>query len=219
LKVDMHVHTHGSFDCLSPPDAVLAFARKRGIDRLCITDHNEIDVALRMRDRHPDTVIVGEEVKTAERVDVIGLFLEERIPAGTPAAETCARIREQGGLVYLPHPFARGRGGGGRILLEIGDRIDIVEAFNARVHERVVNERAETWGRNAGIALGAGSDAHTPAEVGRAYVEVRRFAMEPAAFLDAVREGHVHGRTSSRLVHLASTWAKLRKRLGSGGRT
>jgi predicted metal-dependent phosphoesterase TrpH len=213
----MHIHTRASFDCLSDPDAVVAAARKRGIDRVCITDHNEIAAAQRLRDRHPDVVIVGEEVKTAERVDVIGLFLDEKIPKGTPGRETCERIRAQGGLVYLPHPFARGKGGNGQLLPVVEDLVHIVEGFNARLHEQKLNERAQQWAENANLPLGAGSDAHTLAEVGRAWAEVPAFEMNAEAFLDAIRRGRIGGRTSGRHVHAFSTWAKLRKHLGGIG--
>ncbi len=214
MRVDMHIHTSASFDCLSEPEAVLRTALARGVERICVTDHNEIDAALRLRDRFPDRVIVGEEVKTQEGVDVIGLFVEEKIEKGTPARETCERIRAQGGLVYMPHPFARGKGGAGRLLLEIGSLIHIVEGFNARLHDAVLNERAMLWAKNAELPVGAGSDAHTLREVGRAYIEVQPFALEPAAFLEAVRNGVVRGRPSRRIVHVFSTWAKLRKRVG-----
>src|SRR5690606_15713943 len=167
--------------------------------------------ALEMHREYLDIVIVGEEVKTAEGVDIIGLFLEERIPKGTPARETCERIREQGGLVDVPHPFASGKGGGGRVLETIADLIDIIAGFNARLHDSALNDRAVEWGRARGIPLGAGSDAHTLAEVGRAWVEAPRADGGPAAFLEAVRRGTIHGRSSSRAVHLASTWAKLHK--------
>jgi hypothetical protein len=207
----MHIHTRASFDCLSDPDAVLRVATVRGIQRVCITDHNEIEAALRLRDAHPDRVIVGEEVKTAERVDVIGLFIEQKIPRGTPARETCERIRAQGGLVYVPHPFARGKGGGGRILRDIADLIHVVEGFNARLHEPKLNERAMLWAKNANLPVGAGSDAHTLKEVGRAYVEVPTFQLTATSFLDALEHGVVRGRRSRRYVHVLSTWAKLRK--------
>lgn len=213
LRVDMHLHTRYSFDCLSEPAAVLDAALERGIDRICITDHNEIDGALELRDRHPDRVIVGEEVKTAEGVDIIGLFLTERIGKGTPARETCRRIHAQGGLVYVPHPFVGGKGGGGRLLPEIEEEIDIVEGFNARVHLRRLNRRARDWARERDLPVGAGSDAHMLRTVGRAFVEMPRFELGPEAFLAALRAGHVHGEYSSWLVHLASTWAKLRKRM------
>jgi predicted metal-dependent phosphoesterase TrpH len=115
----MHLHTRASFDCLSEPHAVLERALECGLDLICVTDHNEITAAQGLREEFPDRVIVGEEVKTAEGVDIIGLFLTERIAKATPARETCEQIRAQGGLVYVPHPFAGGKGGDGRILQEI----------------------------------------------------------------------------------------------------
>jgi predicted metal-dependent phosphoesterase TrpH len=210
----MHIHTRQSFDCMSDPFAVLEKAIDRGIDRICITDHDEIDTALMMKERYPDRVIVGEEVKTRERVDVIGLYLRERIPGGTPVMETCERIHDQGGLVYMPHPFARGKGGHGRLLLEIGREIDVMEGFNARLHDPRLNERAVRWAENAEVPMGAGSDAHTLREVGRAWASVPAFEDDPQSFLEALGSSILHGDTSSRAVHLASTWAKVRKRLG-----
>jgi predicted metal-dependent phosphoesterase TrpH len=88
-----------------------------------------------------------------------------------------------------------------------------MEAFNARIHEPLLNERAERYARNAGLPLGAGSDAHTLGEVGRAYVTVPEFADDAASFLAALRHSVPHGKASSRFVHLASTWAKVRKRV------
>jgi dephospho-CoA kinase len=209
VRVDMHVHTRLSFDCLSRPDAVVGAALRQGLDRVCITDHNEIEAALELAERFPNRVIPGEEVKTREGVDVIGLYLTEWIPKGTPARETCERIRAQGGLVYVPHPFAGGKGGGGRILEEIQDLVHIVEGFNARLHSSALNVRAQEWARERSLPLGAGSDAHTLAEIGNGYVDMPAFANDATSFLAAVRHATVHGQEASRLVHLASTFAKL----------
>ena len=209
IRMDMHIHTRLSFDCRSEPEAVVERAVEVGLGRICITDHNEVEAALELAERYPDRVIPGEEVKTAEGVDVTGLFVREWIPKGTPARETCERIRDQGGLVYVPHPFARGKGGGGRILGEIGDLVDIVEGFNARLHDASLNQRAQTWALERGLPQGAGSDAHTLGEVGNGWVELDAFDPEPDGLLAALRGGSVHGREASRLVHLASTVAKL----------
>lgn len=213
MKIDMHLHTRASFDCLSDPSAVLERALVCGLDMICITDHNELDTALELSRNHPDRVIAGEEVKTAEGVDVIGLFLSERIPRATPARETCELIRAQGGLVYVPHPFAGGKGGGGRILEQIEDLVDVVEGFNARIHDPALNERAQRWARARGLPLGAGSDAHTLREVGRGHVELPPFDGTPAGFLSSLERGTLHGTLSSHAVHLASTWAKMHKRI------
>jgi predicted metal-dependent phosphoesterase TrpH len=183
------------------------------LDRVCVTDHNEIAAALELRARYPERIIVGEEVKTAEGVDIIGLYISELIPRGTPALETCRRIHEQGGIVYVPHPFASGKGGGGRILEEIEDQVDAVEGFNARLHDQALNERAVAWAEARGRPLGAGSDAHTLPEVGRAWVEVPPFDDHANGFLAALAQGRIQGMSSPRTVHLASTWAKLHKQL------
>lgn len=213
IRIDMHLHTRASHDCLSDPAAVLERARGRGIDRVCVTDHDTMDAALALAARHPERVVAGEEVRTAEGIDVIGLYLREPIPRGTPAEETCARIREQGGIVYLPHPFARGKGGSGRLLDALLPHIDAIEVFNGRLHPASRNREALYWARGLPLLKGAGSDAHTLGEVGAAYVEVPRHPNEPEAFRRALAHAAVRGRSSPWSVHLASTWAKVRKRI------
>ena len=210
-RVDMHIHSRHSFDCLNDPNALIERATALGLDVLCITDHNEIDGALRLKSKYPDRVIVGEEVKTGEGVDVIGLYVHTKIPKGTPARKTCELIHEQGGIVYVPHPYAAGKGGGGRILSVIEDLVDAVEGFNGRIHHPQLNQRAVDWAAQRNLPLGAGSDAHTLAEVGRAFVEVPDFADTAAGFREALRSSKIVGQSSSRLVHAASTYAKLHK--------
>ncbi|MBW3534114.1 MAG: dephospho-CoA kinase [Gemmatimonadetes bacterium] len=213
LRVDFHMHTRASFDCLCDPEAMLAAARSRGVARIAITDHNRLGVALEMAARHPDAVIPGEEVKTAEGIDVIGLYLREEIPRGTPAEEVCRIVKEQGGVSYLPHPYAAGKGGGGRYAEALAPLVDVVEVFNARLHAPRMNAAAAELAERHGALRGAGSDAHTVGEVAGAWVELPPHPNEPAALLEALREGRVHGETAPRRVHLASTWAKVRKRL------
>lgn len=213
LRIDLHLHTQGSFDCLNDPEAVLERARLRGVGRIAITDHNALDVALEMAARHPDRVIAGEEVKTAEGIDVIGLYLSEVIPKGTPAEETCQRIRAQGGISYLPHPFARGKGGGGIHVERLVPFLDVIEVHNGRLRPPELNARAERVAERHRLLRGAGSDAHTLGEVARCWVEVPLHLNRPADLLTALTQAEVHGSTASPAVHLASTWAKVRKRL------
>ena len=212
LRIDLHLHTEGSWDCLSDPEQVLERALQRGMGRIAITDHNELDVALRMAEAYPDQIIPGEEVKTAEGIDVIGLYLSDQIPKGTPARETIEQIREQGGIPYLPHPYAGGKGGGGRMADTLAPLCDIVEVFNARLHKPRQNELAEELAERHGRLRGAGSDAHTLGELGRAHVIVTPHANRPEALLAALESCQTVGTASSRLVHLASTWAKVRGR-------
>ncbi len=214
IRMDMHLHTRHSFDCLSDPAAVLEAADRRGIDRLIVTDHDEIEGALRLREVAPDRVLVGEEVKTAEGFDVIGILLQERIPKGTPARRTCEWIREQGGVVYVPHPFDGARSGGATFLNAIAPLVDVVEVHNARCMLHRYNQRAEAWAAGNGKLRGAGSDAHTLAEIGAGHVELPDFEPHREGLLRALAAARIAGRQrSSPLYRVASTYAKLRRRL------
>lgn len=211
-RMDMHMHTHHSFDCLSAPERILAAARERGLDRIIITDHNQTAGALELQRLDPERVIVGEEVKTAEGFDVIGIFVRELIPKGTPARETCERIRGQGGVVYLPHPFDGSRSGGPELLASLGDLIDVVEVHNARCFPQSLNDRALAWAEDRGLLLGAGSDAHTISEIGRGYVEVPPFEPSREGMMTALAAGRIAGTVNtSPIFRLASAWAKVRK--------
>jgi predicted metal-dependent phosphoesterase TrpH len=219
LRIDLHLHTRGSWDCVSDPERVLERARARGLDRIAITDHDRLHVALEMADRHPEAVIPGEEVKTAEGIDVIGLYLSEEIPGGTPMRETVRRIRAQGGVVYLPHPYAAGKGASGRYAEELAAEVDVIEAWNARLLSRRANERAAALALRHGKPVGAGSDAHTPGEVGNAWVEVPWHENTAAGLVAALSEpgARLHGSRAGLHVFLLSNGAKLWKKLRRPG--
>ena len=211
LRIDMHMHTRDSFDCMSDPVELLSAAKRKGIGRIALTDHNRLRVALEMAKDFPEEIIPGEEVKTREGVDLIGLYLSEEIPKGTSLKRTCSIIKEQGGISYLPHPYAKGKGGSGRYAEEMGKLVDVVEVFNSRLHPLKLNYLAESLADDCSKLRGAGSDAHTVGEVGRAYVEVERHPNDPGSLLAALKFSQIRGVESSRVVHLASTWAKFRR--------
>ena len=207
----MHMHTRDSFDCLSDPVDLLKAAKRKGIGRIALTDHNRLGVALEMAKEFPEEIIPGEEVKTREGVDLIGLYLSEEIPKGTGLKETCQIIKDQGGISYLPHPYARGKGGSGRYADEMGRIVDVVEVFNSRLHPIKRNILAEELADEYSKLRGAGSDAHTVSEVGRAYVELENHPNNAKSLMLALERSQVRGVESSRIVHLASTWAKIGK--------
>lgn len=209
----MHCHTRASKDSLNPYDRIVPTLDARGIDRVVITDHDRIEGALRLHARAPDRVIVGEEVRTKEGPDLIGIFLTELIPRYTPLREACERIRDQGGVVYVPHPFDTRRRGGGELLDGIAGLVDVVEAHNARTFKPEVNARGEAWARARGKLLGAGSDAHTLEEIGTAHVEMPPFEPNRDSFLAALADATIVAGTSSRAVTLWSTYASVRKKI------
>ncbi|HTC85535.1 MAG TPA: PHP domain-containing protein, partial [Candidatus Acidoferrum sp.] len=169
--IDLHCHTSASFDCLASPGSVVRAAAARGLTHLAITDHDRIDGALRARDEAPSglTVIVGEEIRSAGG-DLIAVFLERAVAPGRPIAETIAEVREQGGLVGIPHPFDSHRGSLGRDdgLPALVDLVDWIETHNARLIGGG-NERAGLFAHERGIPGVAVSDAHSTFEVGVAY--------------------------------------------------
>lgn len=210
------MHTCYSPDTLTPLTEIIAACQQRGIGAVAITDHNAITGALEMQRLAPFPVIAGEEVLTSEG-EIIGLFLHELIPVRLTPAETVGRIHAQGGLVYVPHPFDRERRSSLResALLGILEQVDALEVFNARVLQHVCNARAKSLAEAHHLPAGAGSDAHTPFEVGQAYVEMAPFANK-TEFLHNLAHGHVCGQVSSPLVHLFTQWAKIQKRMVQG---
>ncbi len=220
LKVDMHCHTRLSKDSLNDPRKLVEIAAARGIGVLCVTDHNGLAnaLALSRMDDLPIRVVPSEEVKSSEG-EIIGYFLTELVPKGLTPEETVRRIKGQGGLVGVPHPFDTMRSAS-RLQTPALDRlveaglVDIIEVFNARSVRREDNQRALEYARRHKLAMSAGSDAHTLMEVGRAYVEVPPFDTSQE-FLAALRSGSVAGQLSSRFIHLGSTWARIAKIVGS----
>ena len=211
----MHTHCEHSPDSRTPVGAQAAAIRAAGLDVVCATDHDTIEGAFRLREIADGfRVIVGEEVSSRDG-EIIGLFLERPVPPGLSGEETIARIRLQGGLVSIPHPFSRNRRR--RVRRDALDRLwplaDCIEVFNAREAFAADNERAAAFARERGIAPAAGSDAHRAAELGRAYCEVDDFAGRDD-FIAALRGGTVHGRLSGIAVHLFTRYDVLRKRLG-----
>ena len=195
IEVDLHTHTDHSGDCNTPVDVLLQTARDRGLGAIAITDHNEVSGALEARkiaEQMDDIeVIVAEEVKTAEQGEVIGLFIEEKIPKGLTMAETIAAIRAQGGLVYVPHPFDRFHSVPDyEHLLDIVEEIDILEVFNPRVALTAFNEEAERFARKYRIVAGAGSDSHVAQGLGSVRTRIHDFE-GPAEFLEAMRDADI----------------------------
>ena len=214
LRADLHVHTCYSPDCCTPLDKIITRCLETGINCIAIADHHTISGAMKLREMAPFKIIVAQEVSTTVG-ELMGLFLTDPIPKGLSARETIARIREQGGLVSIPHPFGRSLWPTNSTKLtseQIMSQIDAVEVFNSRTPLPSSSSKARRLAVEYGKAATAGSDAHTLGEIGKAYVEMPEFSSK-ADFLDCLLRGKIFGHRSSTLVHLASTWAKTKKRI------
>jgi predicted metal-dependent phosphoesterase TrpH len=192
---------------------VIEACRKQGIDKVAITDHNTIAGALALREMAPDLVIVGEEIRTKVG-EIIAYFVEEEVPRGLSLQEAIARVREQGGVVGVPHPLDRLRREalGRANLLAIIEQVDLLEVFNARTVFSSNNCRALNLARERGLLASAGSDAHVACEIGHAYVEMPVFD-DKDGFLCSLAQGQIVGHLTNPLIHFVSTWAKLIKKL------
>jgi glycosyltransferase involved in cell wall biosynthesis len=202
IDVDLHMHTDHSHDCATPVEVLLATARDQGLGAIAVTDHNEISGALEAAEKAADygvKVIVGEEVKTGNQGEVIGLFLTEKIPRGLTLAETVAEIRRQGGVVYVPHPFDRMHAVPDyEHLLDVVADIDAIEVYNPRVAIGSFNEEAARFAAKYRILAGAGSDAHVAPGLGTARVRMPDFD-GPEEFLEALRVAQIVTKPSSLL--------------------
>jgi predicted metal-dependent phosphoesterase TrpH len=195
VRVDCHLHTVHSGDAITTLDELAERVEAERLDVVCVTDHHTIEGAREALGRDLGVrVVVGEEVRTPVG-DMIGLFLEERVPYVLPAPEAAGRIHRQGGLVYAPHPCDRLRAGlGDAVMAELAGAglLDIVEVFNAKVRHAEDNEHAAEVARRLGLAPGAGSDAHDPDGLGAAYLEMPDFD-GPQDFLAKLPEASVVG--------------------------
>lgn len=210
LRVDLHSHTDRSPDACMSPLELLERAVEAGIDRIAVTDHGTIEGALEAFEAAPDRVVVGEEIRCACRTELIGLFLTERIPERLAFEEVVERIRDQGGLVYAPHPYAYAWRpiSRARRVLRVAD---VAEAFNARAFVPPWNRAAAAAAKRLGLPVGAGSDAHFPGEVGRAYTLMPAFVgaeglREAASLARPVGVG-----LTGPLAHARSTGLKLNR--------
>jgi glycosyltransferase involved in cell wall biosynthesis len=202
IDVDLHMHTDHSGDCATPVEVLLETARRQGLGAIAVTDHNEVSGAFEAREkaaRFGVKVIVGEEVKTANQGEVIGLFLEEKIPRGLTLSETVAEIKRQGGVVYVPHPFDRLHAVPDyEHLLGILDDVDVLEIYNPRVAIGSFNEEAERFAAKYRILAAAGSDAHVAQGLGSVRVRMPDFD-GPEEFLEGLREAEIVTKPSSLL--------------------
>jgi predicted metal-dependent phosphoesterase TrpH len=204
INADLHMHSNFSKDCTHSVESIIKTAREIGLGAIAVTDHNEIEgafLAERLAEGDP-FVIVAEEIKSSEG-EVIGLFLKERIPGKLSFDETLSRIKEQGALVYVPHPFDALRTTPTyQALVDNLHRIDVIEIYNAKVALSSFNLSAERFAAKYNIVAGAGSDAHVLQALGTAMLRMPSFH-DPQSFMAALWEADIIARRKS-LLYLQS---------------
>ena len=213
LKLEFHCHTNASKDSLTRPEDLVKAARKKGLDRLVITDHNSIAGAVAAQRLDPELVIVGEEIMTT-RGEILAAYVTEEVPAGLSPLETIRRLREQGAFISVSHPFDAWRKGGWQEadLLEIIPHVDAIEIFNSRCMDPRFNQRAMTFAEKHNLPGTVGSDAHAIFEVGKSVVWLDPF-QGPDGMREVIRQAKYQMKLSPWWVHFVSTYAKRKKKM------
>jgi predicted metal-dependent phosphoesterase TrpH len=213
IKADLHIHTAYSVDCTMSLEQIIARCLEVGINCLSVADHNAIAGAIKLKETAPFSIIVSEEILTLDG-EIIGMFLSQQIPSKLSMEETIARIKAQDGLVCIPHPYDRLRLSlfRNQVFEHIMPEVDIIEVFNARSLSPGSSARAQHLAQKYGKLASAGSDAHTPSEIGNACVEMPDFNSKDE-FMASLAKGKICGRKSKPTVHFSSMLARFKKRL------
>lgn len=214
LRVEFHCHTNASKDSLTPPRKLVEACRRRGIDRVVVTDHNTIAGARAAQALDPELVIVGEEIMTT-RGEILAAFVSEEIPKGLTPQETIRRLQDQGAFISVSHPFDSLRSGGWREhdLLEILPQVDAIEVYNSRCMLPRFNREARRFAEKHRLAGTVGSDAHATFELGRSLLLLEPFE-GPDGLRNVIRTGIPKVKWSPPWFHFSSRYATIRKKDG-----
>ncbi len=211
IRVELHCHTDASGDSLLSVTDLLETCRRKKINKIAITDHNTIRNALVAQEIAPDKVIVGEEILTRQG-ELLAFFVQEEIPPYMDAIETIEELRRQGAFISVSHPFDHFRKGCWKEadLINIADKVDAIEVFNARCLLNQHNRQAQSFAKLHNLLATVGSDAHSALEIGRAHHLMNDFN-DVEQFRKALSASKMVTRLSSPLVHLFSRYAKWKK--------
>ena len=212
ISLEFHCHTYASKDSLTRPMDLIKAARRKGLDRLVITDHNSIAGALEAQAIDPELVIVGEEIMTTKG-EILAAYVREQIPPFLSPQETIDRLKEQGAFISVSHPFDAMRSGGWKEndLLEIIPFVDAIEVHNSRCMMPRFNRLARNFAEQHNLAGTVGSDAHAAFEVGRSVILLDQFS-GPEEMRSVIRQAQFRVKWSPWWFHLTSRYASLKKK-------
>jgi len=213
LSIEFHCHTIYSIDSLTRPEDLVATCRRKGIDRVVVTDHNTIAGARAAYELDPELVILGEEIMTT-RGEILAAFVSEEIPSKLTPQETIRRLKDQGAFISVSHPFDRWRSGSWREsdLLEILPQVDAIEVYNSRCMLPKFNWQARRFAEKHNVAGTVGSDAHAAFELGQSLMILETFH-NPDELRNIIRKGIARIKWSPPWVHLTSRYSILYKKL------
>jgi predicted metal-dependent phosphoesterase TrpH len=191
MKIEMHCHTICSSDGFITKEELQRQCLKKGVNCICITDHNTMQGVADFSGLKGIHIVAGEEIMT-QQGEIIGLFLVQQISPFLSLKQTVQQIKKQGGLVYLPHPFDEFRNSAvkRKDAEKIKTSIDLMEIFNSRTINSKYNEFARKFASDNGIPAVVGSDAHHIFELANSYLEMEDFN-GPTDFLHKIKDARL----------------------------
>jgi len=211
MKVSFHLHSKYSKDSLLDLEKIAQIAEKNKIDAVILTDHNNLAPEKEIEKIKKIRIIPGEEIKTKEG-EIIGIFLKEKIEMGLGIKETIEKIKEQKGLVIVPHPFDSFRKNRlkEKSLFENIDQIEIIEIFNSRNILNSANKKALEFAKKYNKVFIVGSDAHSQFEIAKAIIEIEDFS-DQFDFLEKLKKAKFFTKKTSIFVQSLVIFNKLFK--------
>lgn len=202
IRLEFHAHTLWSKDSLTRPHKLIEGCRRKGIDRIVVTDHNTIRGAVACQEIASDLVIIGEEIMT-QQGEILAAFVREEVPRGLHALEVIDRLKDQGAFISVSHPFDVTRSGHWKPadLKMIAPLVDAIEIFNARCISPKFNSLAAAFAAEYELPGTVGSDAHGVIELGAATQTLPEFR-DAAGLRSAIRKAEYR-------VHLSPPWMRL----------
>lgn len=209
VNAEFHCHSIYSSDSLATLESLIQEARRKGIRRLAITDHSNLEGALIAKKMDPELIVVGEEVKT-NRGEILAYYLTNKLPKGINPEEAFKRLKDQGAFISLSHPFDTQREHWTEEEVErFLPYLDAIEVFNSRCMNRKPNQHAADVARRLGIPGMVGSDAHIPWEMGRSSLTLPAF-QDAQSLREALKSASAETRLSTPLIHFSSRYAYMK---------
>jgi hypothetical protein len=212
IKADLHVHTTYSKDSLITPKDLISYAKKRGLNGVAVTDHNELDGAYKIAKETDFLVIPGMEVSSSDG-HIVALNVKELIPRGLSAPETVLRIHKAGGVAIACHPYTYFKGS---LKGKVCETFDAIEIINARAFpfKRSVKKATETANRLKLSRVG-GTDAHYGPQIGYGYTVIEAEEASVEAITKAIVEGHCQpfGQAVPFTLNLMQEFERVKRRL------
>lgn len=213
LRVDFHCHTVWSSDSFNSTSKILRFLKQNILERLVITDHNTLEGALKLKEKDPEHIIVGEEIQTSQG-EVLAAFVTQEIPKGLPPYVVIDRLRAQGAFISLSHPYDIQRSPWQeKTLKDMVKLVDAIEVFNARVYRAEYNEQALAFAKAYGLAGTVGTDAHLASELGGSWLELPDFS-SAEELRQVISIGIPNTHLSPVALHMGSGFASLLNKAG-----